>query len=97
MTMYQKNITREEVLRLATVAQLALDAGEAEALAADLSATLAAFGNLETVTGSEPIAEGAPLVTLRADREEQSLSREAVLANAADRTDAAIAVPRVVE
>ena len=93
----QKRMTCDELSRLAALAQLEFAQAEAELLAADLDAILCMVSDLADVEGGAAFPAAVPLAVLRADKEGESLSREAVLANAADRTDTYIAVPRVVE
>lgn len=90
-------MTRDELSRLAALAQLECAPSETELLAADLDAILSMVQDLADAEGDTHMPDAVPLAALRADREGESLSREAALANAADRTDTYIAVPRVVE
>lgn len=91
------NITRNELLHLAELSQLTLSDREAERLAAELDAMLLMLADLAAVDGEAGLPDAVPLRALRADEVGESLPREAVLANAPERDDTYIVVPRVVE
>lgn len=80
------SLTREEVVRVADLARLRLSDAEIDAMQTQLSRILEHVSALQSVdvTGVEPTAQVTDLVNaLRADVQQASLPREAVLANSA--------------
>jgi len=93
-------ITQEEVLRIAHLARLSLDPGEAGRMAADLDTILGYVEQLRGVDtdGVPPTAHALPLATpLRADRPVPGLDPEAAVRNAPAAVGTAFAVPPVIE
>lgn len=93
-------ITDQDVRHLGKLANIALSADEVPRFASELEAIVAYVQQLQAVdtTGIEPIANVAGLVNVvRPDVPGQLLSQEQVLANAPQKNDVAILVPKVVE
>lgn len=91
-------ITREEVLHVATLARLALEPHEVDALTTDLGAILDHAADLEALDteGVPPTAHPLPLLNvLRADEPRPSLPRAEVLAEAPAAEDDRFRVPRI--
>jgi aspartyl-tRNA(Asn)/glutamyl-tRNA(Gln) amidotransferase subunit C len=89
-------ISRDEVLRVARLARLALTDEEVERLGAQLNAILEAVGKVGELDleGVEPTAHPLELVNVWAEDEPQaSLSVEEALANAPDREGGFFRVP----
>ncbi len=89
-------ITREEVLHVAALAQLALTEEEIERLQVQLSAILEAVGKVSELdlADVEPTSHPLDVVNVWAgDEPHESLPLEAALANAPDREDGQFRVP----
>ena len=93
-------LTRDDVLRVATLARLELSDDEAERMAAELAQILehvAALQALDT-EGTVPTAHAIPLATpLRPDTPDPGLDVDLALSNAPRREGDAFAVPKVIE
>jgi aspartyl-tRNA(Asn)/glutamyl-tRNA(Gln) amidotransferase subunit C len=93
-------ITSANVRHLCTLSSLQLDDGEIERMAIELEAIVTYVQQLQEVdtSGVEPIANVAGLENvMRPDVPAGMLEPAAVLANAPQRTDVAILVPKAVE
>jgi aspartyl-tRNA(Asn)/glutamyl-tRNA(Gln) amidotransferase subunit C len=93
-------ITREEVERIAALARLALEPGEAGRMAGELDAILDYVKALAAVDTRDvaPTSHVLDLATpLREDRAEPPLDPELALANAPERDGTAFLVPKVIE
>lgn len=93
-------ITTQDVRHLGRLANIALGDDELPRYASELEAIVAYVQQLQAVdtTGVEPIANVAGLVNVvRADVPGTLLTQEQVLANAPQKNDVAILVPKVVE
>ncbi len=97
---FAMTLTREEVLHIAELARLELTEDEVEAYRQQLSAVLAYFERLREVdTGDIPPTASVlpPRSVLRPDEPRPGLSREALLANAAEVEAGQFRVPPVFE
>jgi aspartyl-tRNA(Asn)/glutamyl-tRNA(Gln) amidotransferase subunit C len=93
-------ISREEVERVATLARLSLDAGEADRTLAELEALLEYVAVLEQVdtTGVPATSHVLELATpLRDDAITEALDPELAVANAPEHDGTAFVVPTVIE
>ncbi len=93
-------LSREEVIHIAQLARLELTPEEIERYREQLSAVLDYFAKLAEVdtTGIPPTASVLPpRSVLRKDEPRPGLSREELLANAADTEDGQFKVPPVLE
>jgi aspartyl-tRNA(Asn)/glutamyl-tRNA(Gln) amidotransferase subunit C len=93
-------ITREDVEHVARLSRLALGEAEAERMREQLDGILAYIDKLRSLdtTGVEPTSHAVPqLNVMREDELRASLSQDAALANAPDRSDAFFRVPRIIE
>ena len=93
-------ISRQDVEHVARLARLALTEAESARMQEQLSGILAYIDTLRALdtTGVEPTSHAVPLVNvMRADETRPSLSPEAALANAPDRSDGFFRVPRIIE
>jgi aspartyl-tRNA(Asn)/glutamyl-tRNA(Gln) amidotransferase subunit C len=93
-------ISEQDVRHLGQLAHLALDEAEVARMATELEAIVAYVQQLQEVdtAGVEPIANVAGLVNVtRPDTPGEMLTQAAVLANAPQRNESAILVPKVVE
>lgn len=94
------SLSVEEVRRVAMLARLRLEPGEAERFTGQLNQIMdyvAQLGELDT-EGVEPLAHGVELRNVfREDRAEPSLPREEALANAPKRNHEAFLVPAPLE
>jgi len=98
--MKNKDITRIQVEKVASLARLELGEAEAERFAAQLGSILAYMEKLEEldVEGVEPLTHVLDLVNVTADDEPvPCLPREVYLANAPCRQDGLFLVPPVIE
>jgi aspartyl-tRNA(Asn)/glutamyl-tRNA(Gln) amidotransferase subunit C len=94
------SISREEVLQVARLARLAMTGEEADRLREQLSAILDSMKELDALdtTGVEPTAHAVSLGTpFREDAAVPFGDREALLANAPDRSGDFFRVPRIIE
>ena len=88
------------VRRIARLARIRVDDADVAKLRGELSGILAWIEQLNEVDveGIEPLTGGAQMaLRMRADVVDDGGVREALLANAADHTEAFFAVPKVVE
>lgn len=93
-------LTTDEVKHIAELAKLSLSDEEIERIGAQLSAVLDYAAELRAVDTSAipPTATVLPLRTvLREDVVKPSLPREALLANAPEKSDGSFKVPAVME
>lgn len=93
-------LTRDDVLRVAQLARLALSDEEADRMTAELAQILDHVEALQALDteGTVPTAHAIPLATpLRPDVPETPLDPDLALANAPRRVGDAFAVPRVIE
>lgn len=93
-------ISREEVERVARLARLSLDAGEADRAALELESLLDYVAVLESVDteGVPPTSHVLALRTpLRDDAATEALDPELALSNAPERDGTAFVVPTVIE
>lgn len=93
-------LSREEVEQLARFAALSLDEGELEAVRGELSAIFGHFEKLLAVDleGISPTGHAsAGAAPLRQDRVRESLSPEAALGNAPEKSGTSFLVPRIIE
>jgi aspartyl-tRNA(Asn)/glutamyl-tRNA(Gln) amidotransferase subunit C len=96
-------ITPEEVRRIAALANIGLEAGEVERMAAELDQIVGFVEQLQSVKtdGVEPTDQVTGLVDVwRPDEvyaESEKLSREELLANAPDQQDGFFKVKRVLD
>jgi aspartyl-tRNA(Asn)/glutamyl-tRNA(Gln) amidotransferase subunit C len=89
-------ITREQVLHVASLAQLGLSEEEVERFSEQLSAILEAVGKIAELdlADVEPTSHPLDLVNVFAvDEPEPSLAREEALTNAPDPEDGSFGVP----
>ena len=94
------SISREEVLRIATLARIDLDDDEVESLRDDLGSILGYVEKLEELDldDVEPQTHAVDLeAAFREDEVDQTLDRDDVLTNAPDVEDGHFRVPKVVE
>lgn len=91
-------VDRAEFLRLAELAALSFEAGEADEMLADLQKSVALFAELSAIE-ADTVGEGAalPFAALREDVVREGMPREALLKNAPSSDDTYLLVPRVVE
>ncbi|MBL8520931.1 MAG: Asp-tRNA(Asn)/Glu-tRNA(Gln) amidotransferase subunit GatC [Betaproteobacteria bacterium] len=94
----------DDIRRLARLARIAVDGGEAAHLARELSGILGLIDQLQAVNTAhvEPLAHPLDVVMastqrLRDDRAEPAIDREAHLANAPQAEGGLFLVPRVLE
>ncbi|OGL13493.1 MAG: asparaginyl/glutamyl-tRNA amidotransferase subunit C [Candidatus Rokubacteria bacterium RIFCSPLOWO2_12_FULL_71_22] len=93
-------ISRDDVVRVARLARLALESAELEVMRTQLTGILAYIDTLRAVDieGVEPTAHAVPLVNvMREDVVAPSFALEAMLANAPDRVGGLVRVPRILE
>jgi len=93
-------ISREEVEHVARLARLALTAEELERMRAQLNAILVHIDALQAVDteGVEPTSHAVPVVNvMREDEPRACFPRDAMLANAPDRSGEFFRVPRIIE
>ena len=93
-------IRTEDVARVATLARLALDEGEAEAMARDLEQILGHVQSLDALDteGVPPTAHGFELATpMRPDTPADPMDPELAVANAPEHQGTAFLVPKVLE
>jgi aspartyl-tRNA(Asn)/glutamyl-tRNA(Gln) amidotransferase subunit C len=93
-------ISREDVLRVARLARLALTDAEVETMREQLSAILSHIDALKAVdtTGVEPTSHAVPQFNvMREDEPRPCLPVEEMLANAPDRAGDFFRVPRIIE
>ncbi len=93
-------IDREEVRRVAALAQLSFSAEEADRLARELDRMLEYVETLNAVdtTDVEPTSHVVPIETpMREDRAVPAIDPELALANAPERHGFAFVVPKVLE
>jgi aspartyl-tRNA(Asn)/glutamyl-tRNA(Gln) amidotransferase subunit C len=93
-------ITREDVEHVARLSRLALGVAEAERMREQLDGILAYIDKLRALdtAGVEPTSHAVPqLNVMREDQLRASLSQDAALANAPDRSAAFFRVPRIIE
>ena len=93
-------ISRDDVLRVARLARLALTDAEVETMREQLSAILSHIDALKAVdtTGVEPTSHAVPQFNvMRDDEPRPCLSLDEMLANAPDRAGDFFRVPRIIE
>jgi aspartyl-tRNA(Asn)/glutamyl-tRNA(Gln) amidotransferase subunit C len=93
-------ISRQDVEHVARLARLALTDDETERMRAELSSILDYVDKLRAldVEGVEPTSHAVPLVdVMRDDEVRPCLPADAMLANAPDRVDDLVRVPRIIE
>ncbi len=93
-------ISRDDVLKIASLSRLALREGEAEAFGTQLNSILSYVEQLNELDTSavEPTSHVIPLQNIvREDIVRESLPREAALQNAPDATDRFYRVPKIIE
>ena len=93
-------IGREDVVRVARLARLALTDAELETMREQLNAILAHIDALKAVdtAGVEPTSHAVPQFNvMRDDEPRPSFPQEEMLANAPDRSGAFFRVPRIIE
>ena len=93
-------ISREDVVRVARLARLALTDAELEALREQLNAILAHIDALKAVDtrGIEPTSHAVPQFNvMREDEPRPCFPLEEMLANAPDRAGDFFRVPRIIE
>ena len=93
-------ISRDDVVRVARLARLALESAELEVMRTQLAGILAYIDTLREldIEGVEPTAHAVPLVNvMREDVVAPSFALEAMLANAPDRVGGLVRVPRILE
>lgn len=93
-------ITPEDVEHVARLARLALSEAEKRQMRDELASILAYIDTLQTLDteGVEPTAHVLPVVNVvREDEPRPCLPAETMLANAPDRRDAFVRVPRILE
>ena len=93
-------ISRDDVVRVARLARLALESAELEVMRTQLTGILAYIDTLREldIEGVEPTAHAVPLVNvMREDVVAPSFALEAMLANAPDRVGGLVRVPRILE
>jgi aspartyl-tRNA(Asn)/glutamyl-tRNA(Gln) amidotransferase subunit C len=94
------SISREEVVRVASLARLSLSEQELARLETELTAILGYVETLERVDTRDvpPTSHAIPLATpLREDVAEPPIDPELALANAPQRSGSAFVVPKVIE
>jgi aspartyl-tRNA(Asn)/glutamyl-tRNA(Gln) amidotransferase subunit C len=92
------SVSRDEVRRIARLARIRVEDGEAEALARELGAVLEYVALLDSLDTArvEPTSTVIPLATpLRADEPSAPLAPEVAVMNAPAAAGSAFAVPRV--
>lgn len=92
-------ITKQEVEKVARLARLELQAGEAERLAGELGAILDYVAKLDELdTGGVAVTTHSQAVAnaFREDEVRESLPREKALANAPQENEEAFVVPRII-
>jgi aspartyl-tRNA(Asn)/glutamyl-tRNA(Gln) amidotransferase subunit C len=87
-------VTEQDVLHIADLADIGIDAAELGTFTGQFNAILDYFDILDRVQGSGIIARDLHNV-MREDKAESSLPQEEVLANAGAREDGFIKAPRV--
>ena len=93
-------ITPEDVEHVARLARLALSEAEKRQMRDELASILAYIDTLQALDteGVEPTAHVLPVVNvMREDEPRPCLPAETMLANAPDRRDAFVRVPRILE
>ena len=93
-------ITPEDVEHVARLARLALSEAEKRQMRDELASILAYIDTLQALDteGVEPTAHVLPVVNvMREDEPRPCLPAETMLANAPDRRDAFVRVPRIIE
>ena len=93
-------ISREEVEHVARLARLALTPDELERMRAQLNAILVHIDALRAVNteGVEPTSHAVPVVNvMREDEPRPCLPAATMLANAPNRRDDFVRVPRIIE
>jgi len=93
-------ISRADVEHVARLARLSLDEAELERMRVQLSSILQYIDKLSALDTDavEPTAHAVPLVNvMREDEVEPCFPREAMLANAPDRSGEFFRVPRIIE
>ena len=93
-------ITPEDVEHVARLARLSLSEAEKRQMRDELASILAYIDTLQTLDteGVEPTAHVLPVVNVvREDEPRPCLPAETMLANAPDRRDAFVRVPRIIE
>jgi aspartyl-tRNA(Asn)/glutamyl-tRNA(Gln) amidotransferase subunit C len=93
-------IDRKDVEHVARLARLALTEAELERMRGELAAILEYIEKLTAVdvAGVEPTSHAVPLVNvMREDEVEPSADREAMMANAPERSGEFFRVPRIIE
>ena len=93
-------IGREDVVRVARLARLALTDAELETMREQLNAILAHIDALRAVdtAGIEPTSHAVPQFNvMRDDEPRPCFPQEEMLANAPDRSGAFFRVPRIIE
>jgi aspartyl-tRNA(Asn)/glutamyl-tRNA(Gln) amidotransferase subunit C len=93
-------ISRDDVLRVARLARLALTDAEVETMRAQLSAILSHIDALKAVdtAGVEPTSHAVPQFNvMREDEPRPCFPVEEMLANAPDRAGDFFRVPRIIE
>lgn len=93
-------ITPEDVEHVARLARLALSEAEKRQMRDELASILTYIDTLQTLDteGVEPTAHVLPVVNVvREDEPRPCLPAETMLANAPDRRDAFVRVPRILE
>ena len=97
--MSSPKITQDEVLRIARLARLSPSAGEAEALAVDLTRILEHVAELAGVdtSGVEATPSMVQAAVLRADELRPCLDRDEALSQAPASREGGFSVPKVLE
>ena len=93
-------ITPEDVEHVARLARLSLSEAEKRQMRDELASILAYIDTLQALDteGVEPTAHVLPVVNvMREDEPRPCLPAETMLANAPDRRDAFVRVPRIIE
>ena len=93
-------ISRDDVVRVARLARLALESAELEVMRTQLAGILAYIDTLREldIEGVEPTAHAVPLVNvMREDEVVPCLPQDQMLANAPDRVGELFRVPRIIE
>ena len=93
-------ITPEDVEHVARLARLSLSEAEKRQMRDELASILTYINTLQTLDteGVEPTAHVLPVVNVvREDEPRPCLPAETMLANAPDRRDAFVRVPRILE
>ena len=88
-----------DLLKIARLAKLSIEPGEAESLRADLDRMVRFAGELQNadLDGLELSLETLPAMDLREDRMEPPLAREDILSGAPESRDGFFFVPKAVE